>query len=107
MNNKDSGKDVVIGCLLMLVALPFTVLLRAFVLSQLWTWFLTPFGLPTIGLPWAYGLAATIALFVPDYTRRNDTDGESITTKVIYFLEHEFGRPLLMWVIGFLCYSLM
>ncbi len=51
-----------------IVAAPFGMLLRAYTIATLWTWFLVPLGLPVLGLAHAYGigvLAGLVATYVP------------------------------------------
>jgi hypothetical protein len=48
---------------LCIVVTPF---IRAFVLKTMWGWFMVPlFGLPSLGMVAAYGLALTVFAFLP------------------------------------------
>jgi len=38
-------------------------MLRGFVLSTMWAWFVVPLGLPAIGIALAIGLSLTVGLF--------------------------------------------
>lgn len=38
------------------------VLFNGFVLLRLWAWFVVPFGLPPLSLPWAIGLCIIVSL---------------------------------------------
>ena len=52
------------GCLAMVAVTPLSVMLRGAVLQQLWLWFIVPFGVVAIPLPWALGLSVLAYLIV-------------------------------------------
>lgn len=54
--------EVLGGCMLLTIVCGLSVIYRGFVLSLLWSWFLTPIGLPHIGITQALGLSMTIAM---------------------------------------------
>lgn len=58
-NDDDAIAKVVAGIL----SFPLLILLRAWVLTLLWGWFVTPFGLMSLGLAHAYGLSTVAQLF--------------------------------------------
>lgn len=47
----------------LLIALPASILLRAYTLSTLWYWFVVPIGFRGIGMAHALGLVTVISLF--------------------------------------------
>lgn len=59
-----------------LVWLPLMMLLSAFVLSTLWTWFLVPLHVPAISMAHAYGIAVLIGYitYQPDADRSRDEE---------------------------------
>jgi hypothetical protein len=59
----DEEKAVVmtVGCIIMLLATPFTAVLNGWVLSVLWAWFLVPLGVPAINVVTAIGVALVVA----------------------------------------------
>jgi hypothetical protein len=72
------------------------VLLRGVVLVDLWHWFMTPFGLPQIGVIHAIGLSLLISFLV----YRSD-----LTTKEMKFAPALIGGlifTLSIWGIGYL-----
>lgn len=96
MKDDDGGA---IGGILILVLLPFTMLLRAFVMTQLWSWFVVPLGVMTIGLAHAYGLTIIIALFTMALKSSLD-DEKGMAYKVFKFMFEGLGVPLMMWGLG-------
>lgn len=54
---------------------------RGFVLSYLWSWFLTPFGLPEIGIAHAMGISLLVAFLTYHYVER--TSEEALTALVV------------------------
>lgn len=59
------GLGCVVGALLALLVV-LAVIVRGFVLSTLWAWFVVPiFGLPVLTVPWAIGLAMVVATAAP------------------------------------------
>jgi hypothetical protein len=48
---------------IVLIALFPIIILRGFVLSRLWAWFLIPLGLPSIGVAHAIGIALIFSAF--------------------------------------------
>lgn len=53
------------------------VMLRGWVMSILWAWFITPFGLPAIGIAWAIGLSAVATMFTANLADTSDKDGDT------------------------------
>lgn len=103
---KSDGEAAFLGCILMLVLLPFSILLRAFVLTQLWAWFVVPFGIVQIGLAWAYGLSTAVAMFTQHSSPKSSED-EEISKLVARFMGMAFGMPLLCWLAGWICHMFM
>lgn len=55
-----------------IAAIPFLILLRAWVLTILWAWFVVPLGVGTIGIAHAYGLALAAQMFTGTSTKSKD-----------------------------------
>lgn len=53
--------------LLVLLAMPWTTMLRGFVLVKLWHWFITPLGVIELRVPIALGIALTVSLLTTDF----------------------------------------
>lgn len=104
---KSDGESAFLGCILMLVLFPFSILLRAFVLTQLWAWFIVPFGIVQIGLAWALGLSIAIAMFTQQHSSTKSTEDEEISKLVARFMGLAFGMPLLCWFAGWICHLFM
>jgi len=94
-----------LGCVLILIMIPISILLKGFVLSKLWFWFMVPLGVVPISLAHAYGLAILIALF----THQSQKPAEEGTLGQMAFRMFimSIGGPLIVWFVGWLCYCAM
>ncbi|HEX5446798.1 MAG TPA: hypothetical protein VFW87_23470, partial [Pirellulales bacterium] len=65
----DEAIETMLGCLAVIfrfALMPVTAILRGWVLSILWAWFIaSQFGLPTLGIAQAIGIALTVGMFAP------------------------------------------
>ncbi len=109
--NKASEIRVAFGCVAWLVAGLVAILLmgvlRGFVLSVLWSWFVVPvFGVAALNLPLAIGLAIGLASIVGMFTGsgtiqpENDKADASIASLIATTLFSMVGTPLLILGIG-------
>lgn len=80
--------------ILSLVALVGLSILRGFVLSILWGWFLVPLGIPDIGVAWAIGIAATLGMLVAGPSAGSKDTAEQ--------LGYAVGTPLMALLIGWI-----
>lgn len=82
--------------------LPLSLLWRAFVLRDLWGWFVEPaFGFAVPGYAAAIGLMCVAWLVQAERSRREDSDGGwSTLTRAVF--EGAAG-PALFWLIGWVC----
>lgn len=86
---------------LVILAIPILAIIRGFVLSYLWTWFLVPFGLPEIGVAWAIGISMIIGYLTHEGTYTGPADeawGK--------FAGHIFS-PFLLLLFGYIVHSFM
>ena len=84
---------VLIGALSLIVAI---TLLRAFVLIQLWSWFVIPmFGLPILTIPFALGLSLIVGMFHPSLNP-DTTDNNKNKT----IIANAFLNPIFVLLIG-------
>ena len=68
-----------------LVATAFVVILRGWVLTQLWAWFVTPtLGLPALGVAAAIGLSLIVGHFSGSGSSESDPDFGKILLKGIF-----------------------
>jgi hypothetical protein len=85
-------------------------LLNAFVLSQLWGWFLAPLGVPPITLVQSLGLGLIISFcwastkgpmseIKPEYTNPPTTSTQ------VAFIVSCYTRPLVVWFVGWILHS--
>lgn len=100
-----SPKQAVLGCLAMLLAMPFGILAWAYVKAQLWSWFLVPLGVPPIGVAHAYGLTTLYWAFASrplDF--KPDKDPKRALTYLLSFyllgplLSYGFGYVIIHWI---------
>ena len=57
-DDKENLGEVALGCVVMIIASPFIISLRGWVISILWGWFLTPvFAVAVPSIPLCIGLA--------------------------------------------------
>ena len=73
-SSETSAKDTVaVGCLFFAVSFPIVIVLRGYVLSVLWGWFIVGhFALPTISIAEALGLSTLTNIFL--YTGNPSSD---------------------------------
>ena len=86
------------------------ILVRAWVLTELWGWFIVPtFGVAAINMPVALGISLTVALFTQHL--QHDKTEENPPTTVAGILGHILGKaifaPLITWVFGWIIQSFM
>lgn len=85
------------GMLLWLV--PIELLLGAIAVTVVWSWFIVPLGVPSIGIAHAIGLRLVVRVFI-GYPETPDTDGINTSRGlVIHYLSHAIARYgfLLLW----------
>lgn len=60
--------NTLLSCLGLLIVLcvvvPLIAILNGFVFTQLWGWFVVPFGVPQIGIAHGLGLMTTVGMFL-------------------------------------------
>ena len=91
--------------LFMLITIPFYCLLRGWVASILWGWFIVPvFHLPVLGVMQAWGLAIVVSVFTAHST--STTSGKSTLT---LFGEYTGAAiaPLFVLLVGWIVHSFM
>ena len=103
---KEEPTEVAIGCGMIFVMLPLSILLRAFVLVQLWHWFVVPLGVVSIGMAHAYGLAALVSLLNPQKIDKYDEE-EGVLRGAIKATIISLLLPLIIWFVGWCCYCAM
>lgn len=105
------------GCALVILGIayvPFfavlTIMTYGLVFSQLWAWFVVPiFGLPTLSVPAAYGLASILSLTSPTVKSPKNEDYElwpawkKIGTPVVELLT----RPLIVLAVGWVLHFMI
>jgi hypothetical protein len=79
-------------------------LLRAFVLTQLWQWFVTPYGLASPGLLHAYGLIVLFG-FLKNSTNQNNK--ATSISRIFALVGSSVSVSLAAWGIGALTFAVM
>lgn len=100
----------VTGCLLMLVLTPIGIVMRGFVLQQLWSWFVVPLGVVAISLPWALGLACLAYMLTgPAHLAKQDTEvgKHEVYAAMFKYAFLVIGNPLFGLLGGWLWHSWM
>ncbi len=90
---------------LFLLSMTVTPLTYAFSVSYLWYWFVSPLGLPSIGLAWAYGLGITLRMltYTTDYRKVEEEDKLPWPTRVV----GGFAIPAIMLGVGWIAHWFM
>jgi hypothetical protein len=92
------GVVLVIAALAAIVAVLSVV--RGFVLSYLWQWFVVPFGLPSITVAHAIGISLIVSFLTYEGAKTESNDiGEAIGNGV--------GQTLLVFFIGWIVHVVM
>lgn len=84
-----------VGVLIFLAVLAyiaFMIVLRGWVISVLWAWFMVPLGLPDIGVAAAVGLSCLMAVFLPTPAQMKNKEAEDRVQTMIY--------PFVSWVLA-------
>ena len=66
--SKDDNTTVM-GCVGAILSIPLSIVLKGWVMTILWGWFVVPlFHAPSLRIPYALGLSSVIAIFGPTPT---------------------------------------
>ena len=84
----------------------FVGVFRAYVLTQLWAWFIVPLGLEQIGLWHAWGLAMIIGMFTVKASDYKSDEKKDMTEKIGLFISPVI-TTLVVWGIGSIVHSMM
>lgn len=102
---KSNDEDSISALLLTVLLLPVTAVLYAFVLRELWTWFVVPLGAPAIGMAHAYGLAllAKSGVWEGPNSKKDDRENQGPLALLIGSVLF----PLVAWGFGAIAHALM
>ena len=90
----------IVGILTSVVALGIVLsVLRGFVLSQLWGWFLVPLGATAINIPLAIGIALIVGLLTHQTNDCQQYD-EELAVKLAKSIGSGLVGPLAVWGIA-------
>ena len=88
--NEPSKSETFFAFLLM----PFTMVLHGVVVGFLWTWFMTPLGLPVISVPMAMGISLLVVFMSGDAIDLDRSLSESATRAIVI--------PIWVLAVGFI-----
>ncbi len=95
-----------LAALLSLIALNVPLgLLRGWVLSVLWRWFLVPLGLPGLGVAQAWGIATIIAMLVFQGGRSDEDTEESPFLRIVNVVIKSVLLSFLSLLIGYIAHA--
>ena len=92
--------------ILFLISCPVAVLLNAWVLTNLWVWFIVPFGIPAIGLAEAAGITLLVFFLAKDLTTSKKSK-EATTKDIANSLIMLFVKPITVLGLGWVIQSFM
>ena len=107
--DKDKETDWKLLVIVLLLVVP-TIMLRGYVLTQLWAWFVVPFGAPQIALWHACGVSTFAALLFanPSYDAiLHSLDERSNNVKLRQAIAWGLLVPLFAWGTGAIFHALM
>jgi hypothetical protein len=76
-------KMAILGGVVLFIA---GLLLRGWVLSVLWGWFVTPLGTPPITIPIALGLSLLISMFTQEVKREKEAITVALVSSIVISL---------------------
>lgn len=84
----------------LIALIPIAIILRGFVMTQLWHWFIVPvFSIGELSIPYAIGFSIIVSLFTTDLKRDDSTATDSAT-----IIGTAIGGPLFLllfgWIVG-------
>lgn len=85
------------------VLIALLMVVKGFVLTYLWSWFITPFGLPELGLAHAIGVAMVVSYL----THQIETPDKDNPNAGFEKLGYHFVGSLLVFCIGWIVFKFM
>lgn len=97
------GITILLGVSALLFA---SAVLRGWVLSWLWLWFIVPLGAPDIGVAWAVGISVLMSMLAQ--SPKVDSDkGEDAGEKFAKAIALMLVSPLIALLVGWIAHSVM
>lgn len=89
--------------LILLSTLIVSIILRGWVLSTLWAWFLVPIGAPAIGIATALGISVIIGLFTMHLNHETvKVSNKSLPELFANIISKSIGSPLISLLVGWI-----
>ena len=100
--------DKVLFAVLALALIPFGIVWRSFVITELWSWFVVPFGTQHIGIWHAAGLGILISWLTKTLEWKDATDdGKTSRDRFVLAVKQVAGVPLFAWAMGAAFHAMM
>lgn len=80
-------------------------LVRGWILSILWGWFIVPFGAPALGIAWAIGIAIVVNFLT--YQLPNSDDERETTDIIIGWVVHTVAAPFMVLFVAWIVHAFM
>lgn len=93
--------------IIVLLAVVPAIMLRGWILSILWGWFVVPFGLPQIGIAWAIGLATVVSAITPTPTGESGGKTKTAKEQLGEVISNFLFLPLLILLFGWIVHGCM
>ena len=98
----------ILGALALLVLDFFYMLLRGVVIADMWRWFVTPLGVPSISMVHAIGFSLFVGLFTMGTASKSNVDADFKGLRGSFTLIVAFTLVTLMvWGFGAIAHSFM
>jgi hypothetical protein len=101
-----SKNENVYGCLVLLLILPISALVRGFVLSVLWGWFILPVfeSAPALTIVQAIGIAMVIAFLTYQTQEQSGAAKKDMGEVITNAIGHAVAAPLFTLAVGWIVY---
>jgi hypothetical protein len=95
---------LLIGLVGLIVVLALSSILKGYVFSILWGWFIVPLGMPAVTVPWAIGISILVSLATYQYNANDEKKDPDGLTKA---LSVGLVLPLFSLLFGYIAHSFM
>lgn len=78
------------------------IVLRAWVLTMLWGWFVVPYGAPAIGIATAIGISLIIGMFTHNISKEKTVKIKTMSDFTSEVMGRAFGNPIVVLILGWI-----
>lgn len=105
---QDTKGSVGLGCLIALVTMPISTVLRGYVLSVLWAWFIVPqFDVKPLGIVSAIGVALVVGWLAKDTAPSPVKDKKPFLETIVEGVFLSIAMPLMILFTGYIVHLFM